>query len=305
MISQPMKVSAESVVEAVADDKSRFAIFMELVKARLTLLVLLTTLVGYYIGSRGPMDLERLFHTMAGTAIIACAAAALNQFMEIEEDAKMRRTEDRPLPSGRLQARSVLLGGGVGGLLGLGYLAYFVNPLTAFLGAATMLSYLLIYTPLKKVTTLNTAIGAIPGALPPLMGWAAAQGSVSAKGWCLFAILFFWQLPHFLAIAWLYKEEYARAGFAMLPVLDPSGERTGRSAVSHTLGLLPVSLCPAVFQMAGVVYFLGALVLGLVFLWYSIQFARQLTPARARQLFFVSILYLPALLGLMVLDKVK
>jgi protoheme IX farnesyltransferase len=180
------------------------------------------------------------------------------------------------------------------------------------LGAITLLSYVLVYTPLKRVTTLNTAIGAIPGALPPLMGWAAARDSVSREGWALFAILFFWQLPHFLAIAWLYRDEYAKAGFVMLPVRDPDGVRTGRQAVSHTLGLIAVSICPAVvtsgpgtLPVAGTLYFFGALVLGLWFLWCAIQFSRELTRARARQLFFASILYLPLLFGLMALDKVR
>jgi protoheme IX farnesyltransferase len=185
------------------------------------------------------------------------------------------------------------------------YLALAVNLLTSVLGAATLISYLFIYTPLKRVTWLNTAIGAVPGALPPLMGWTAARNELSVEGWTLFAILAFWQLPHFLAIAWIYREDYARAGFKMLPVIDPDGHRTGRQAVSHTLGLLPVSLCPFLLRMTGPVYLVGATVLGIVFLWFAIQFARQLTTARARQLFFVSILYLPLLLAVMVLDKLK
>jgi heme o synthase len=158
---------------------------------------------------------------------------------------------------------------------------------------------------LKRVTSLNTAIGAIPGALPPLMGWAAARGTITAEGWALFAILFFWQLPHFLAIAWIYRDEYAKAGFKMLPVIDPQGFRTGRQAVSHTLGLLPVSLCPFLFHVVGPIYLFGALLLGIVFLWCAIQFSRDLTVQRARVLFYASILYLPLLLGLMVFDKIK
>lgn len=217
----------------------------------------------------------------------------------------MRRTEDRPLPSGRLQPQTVLLIGGACGGIGLIYLAVAVNLLTSLLGAATLASYLFIYTPLKRVTTLNTIVGAIPGALPPLMGWVAARGEITLGGWSLFAILFFWQLPHFLAIAWIYREQYARAGFMMLPVVDTAGLRTGRQAVSHTLGLLPVSLCPFLFHLAGPVYLCGAMVLGLAFLWFALQFSRGLTVSRARQLFFVSIIYLPLLLGLMVFDKIK
>ena len=286
-------------------EKTRFAVFSDLIKARLTFLVLLTTLVGFYVGFRGDLNWLLLFNTMLGTALVASGAAALNQLLEREHDAKMRRTEDRPLPSGRMQPETVLILGGASGGIGLIYLALAVNLTTSLLGAITLASYLFIYTPLKRVTTLNTVVGAIPGALPPLMGWTAARGELSQGGWALFAILFFWQLPHFLAIAWIYREQYARAGFVMLPVVDTAGERTGRQAVSHTLGLLPVSLCPYVFHMAGPVYLVGALGLGLAFLWFAIQFSRHLTIPRARQLFFASILYLPLLLGLMVLDKIK
>ena len=286
-------------------EKSWLAVFSDLVKARLTLLVLLTTLVGFYMGYPGPLDLLLLLHTMLGTALVAAGASALNQLLEREHDAKMERTEDRPLPSGRLQPATVLLFGGISAGLGLLYLSLAVNPLTSLLGAATLGSYLFIYTPLKRVTTLNTVVGAIPGALPPLMGWAAARGEISSGGWALFAILFFWQLPHFLAIAWIYREQYERAGFVMLPVVDPSGERTGRQAVSHTLGLLPFSLCPFVFHLAGPTYLAGALVLGAAYLWFAIQFSRQLSLTAARRLFFMSITYLPLLLGLMVLDKIK
>jgi protoheme IX farnesyltransferase len=187
----------------------------------------------------------------------------------------------------------------------MGYLALTVNLLTSVLSILTFVSYVLIYTPLKRVTTLNTVVGAIPGALPPLMGWTAARGEVTVEGWSLFAILFFWQLPHFLAIAWMYRDEYEKAGFAMLPVFDREGERTGRQAVCHTLGLLPISLCPFLFHLAGAVYLLGALILGAAFVWLAIQFSRNLTQGRARRLFYASILYLPILLGLMVFDKVQ
>ena len=300
-----MKATAPALAETAVVDKSRFAVFSELVKARLTFLVLLTTLVGFYIGTRGLMDYALMEHTLAATALLACGAAALNQLWEREHDAKMRRTEDRPLPSGRLQPGTVLIFGGICSVAGLLYLALAVNLLTSLLGAATLVSYLFIYTPLKRVTWLNTAIGAIPGALPPLMGWTAVRNQINGDGWSLFAILFFWQIPHFLAIAWMYREDYARAGFVMLPSVDAEGFRTGRQAVSHTIGLLFVSLVPAMFGLAGTVYFIGALLLGLIFLLAAVQFSRQLTLARARQLFFMSILYLPLLLGLMVLDKIK
>jgi len=298
-----MKATAESVTVASVNDKSRLTVFAELIKARLTGLVLVTTLVGFYVGFQGEMNHALLLRTLLGTALVASGAAALNQLLERELDARMRRTEDRPLPSGRVHPDTALIFGGVSSAAGLIYLAFAVNQITSFLGVITLASYLFIYTPLKRVTTLNTVIGAVPGALPPLMGWTGARGEVSAEGWALFAILFFWQLPHFLAIAWLYRDEYARAGFAMLPVFDPTGERTGRQAVSHALGLLPISFCPFLFNLAGVIYLGGALLLSVLFLWRAIRFSRELTDQGARQLFYASIIYLPLLLGLMTADK--
>jgi heme o synthase len=300
-----MKATVQSLGEAAGLEKSRFAVLCELVKIRLTFLVLLTTLVGFYVGTREALDYVLMIHTVLATGLVACGAAALNQLWEREHDAKMKRTENRPLPSGRLQPETVLIFGGACSGVGLVYLALAVNLLTALLGALTLSTYLLVYTPLKRITWLNTAVGAVPGALPPVMGWAAARGEVTADGWSLFAILFFWQIPHFLAIAWIYREEYARAGFAMLPTMDPDGLRTGLQTVSHTLALLLASVCPVAFHLAGVTYFAGALVLGLIFLAAAWKFSRHLTVQRARQLFFVSILYLPLLLGLMVLDKVR
>ena len=300
-----MKATVQSLTAAALADKSRVALFCELIKARLTFLVLLTTLVGFYVGFRGAMDYPLLLHTLLGTGLLASGAAALNQFLERQHDAQMRRTEDRPLPSGRLLPDTALMFGGLSSAAGLIDLALAVNLETSVLGAITLCSYLFIYTPLKRVTTLNTAIGAVPGALPPLMGWTAARGEINVEGWSLFAILFFWQLPHFLAIAWMYRDDYAKAGFAMLPVFDANGQRTAGQTVSHTLGLLPISLCPFLLKLAGVVYLAGALVLGLAFLWQAVQFSRELSAQRARQLFYASIFYLPLLLGLMVLDKIK
>jgi protoheme IX farnesyltransferase len=204
-----------------------------------------------------------------------------------------------------LQPTTVAIFGGVSSVAGLVYLALAVNLLTSVLGAVTLVSYLFIYTPLKRVTWLNTAIGAIPGALPPLMGWTAARGELTGEGWALFAILFFWQLPHFFAIAWMYRDEYAKAGFVMLPNVDADGRRTGQQTASHTFALLIASLCPFVFKMSGMIYLVGAILLGAGFLFCAIQFSRQLTLTRARQLFLASIIYLPLLLALMVWDKVK
>jgi protoheme IX farnesyltransferase len=301
--AEPVLIEAPEVPVDV--ERNWFAIFSELFKARLTFLVLLTTIVGFYIGFQGRVDYLLMVHTLLGTALVASGASALNQLLERDYDAKMRRTQTRPLPSGKLQPQTVLFVGAGTALIGLIYLAAAVNQLTSLIGAITLVSYVFIYTPLKRVTWLNTAIGAIPGALPPLMGWTAARGELSREGWALFAILAFWQLPHFLAIAWIYRDEYAKAGFQMLPVIDPQGHRTSRQAVSHTLGLLPVSLSPFLFKLAGPIYLAGAIVLGLAFLWFAVQFSRQLTVQRARQLFFASILYLPLLLTLMVLDKLK
>lgn len=294
-----------AISDAPVAEKSLAVVLSELFKMRLTTLVLLTTLAGFYLGSRGPVSRGLMFSTVLGAALLAGGASALNQLLEREHDAKMRRTQDRPLPSGRLTPEAVLMIGGVCAGAGLVWLALAVNLLTALLGAITVGIYVFIYTPLKRVTTLNTAIGAIPGALPPLMGWTAARGEISAEGWSLFAIICFWQLPHFLAIAWMYRDEYAKAGFVMLPVVDAGGERTGRQAFCHTLGLLPVSLAPFLYQLAGPVYLCGALVLGVAFVWCAFQFARHRTMPRARALFYASILYLPILFGLMVFDKTR
>jgi heme o synthase len=300
-----MKATAQTLTQAASTERSWVSVYADLFKARLTFLVLLTTLVGFYLGYRGSVNYLLMLHAVLGTALVAAGASALNQLLEREYDSKMRRTQTRPLPSGRLQPNTVLIIGSACAALGIVYLGVAVNLITAVLGACSLVSYVFIYTPLKRVTWLNTAVGAIPGGLPPLMGWTAARGELSGEGWALFAILAFWQLPHFLAIAWIYRDEYAKAGFQMLPVIDPQGHRTGRQAVSHTLGLLPVSLCPFIFKLTGTIYLAGALILGLTFIWFALQFARQLTILRARQLFYVSILYLPLLLALMVLDKIK
>jgi heme o synthase len=308
-----MKASAPILAESALQDKSvplkdevsAFATFADLIKARLTTLVLITTLVGFYCGSTSPIDYWVMLHALLGTALVAWGAAALNQWLERESDSRMRRTENRPIPSGRLTPDAVLIIGALLSIVGLLDLLFWANKLTAFLGAITLASYLFIYTPLKKVTTLNTLIGAVPGAIPPLMGWTAARNEMSAAGWSLFAILFIWQLPHFMAIAWLYREDYARGGFKMLPIADPDGSKTAAQAVLHSIGLIPVSLFPSLLGVAGVVYFAGALLLGITFLVFAIQFSRGLSPERARRLFIASIVYLPVLLGLLVIDKVK
>lgn len=300
-----MKVSAEVFDSNIVAEKSWTAVFTDLIKARLTMLVLLTTLVGFYLGWRGAMNFVLMFHTLLGTALVASGAAALNQWLEREHDAKMRRTASRPLPSGRLQPATVAIFGGACTVAGLVYLAALVNPLTSVIGAVTSISYLFIYTPLKRMTWMNTLVGAIPGALPPLMGWTASRNELGGEGWALFAILAFWQLPHFFAIAWLYRDEYAKAGFVMLPNIDPDGSRTAQQSLSNTVALILASLCPFVLGMSGRIYLAAALVLGLGFLLCAIRFCREMTLPRARQLFFASIIYLPLLLAAMVCDKLK
>mgnify|MGYP000342013116 CR=1 FL=1 len=292
-------------VAARSAEKSAPAVWADLVKARLTSLVLLTTAVGFYMGSPGPVDVARWLHTLVGTGLLAAGAAALNQFLERDLDALMRRTQDRPLPSGRITPGTALVFGGVISMLGLAWLALQTTLAAAALGALTLALYLGVYTPLKRVSTLNTVVGAVPGALPPLIGWAAATGEVSAGGWALFALQFFWQIPHFLAIAWLYRDDYARAGLKMLPVLDLEGERTGLQSIGHALGLLTVSLSPFVLGLAGAAYLAGAFALGVVLLGLAVRFARRLELAHARWLFLASVIYLPAVLGLMVLDRVR
>jgi protoheme IX farnesyltransferase len=300
-----MKASAPSLTHAIPAEKSWLAVYADLFKARLTLLVLLTTLVGFYAGFRGPLDYLLLLHTLVGTALVASGGSALNQLFEREYDARMSRTCQRPLPSGRLEPRTVLAIGLASAGLGLIYLAQAVNLTTGLLAAITLVTYVFVYTPLKRVTWLNTAVGAIPGALPPLIGWTAARGEITVEGLSLFAIQALWQVPHFMAIAWMYRDDYAKAGFKMLPLADPSGRRTGRQALLHALTLLPVSLCPFFFHLTGPVYLAGALALGLAFAWFAAQFARRRSLSRARQLFCASILYLPLLLAVMMFDKLK
>lgn len=251
------------------------------------------------------MDLGLLLHAMMGTALLASGAAALNQFMERDFDARMRRTAQRPIPAGLIQPQTVLLLGAIISSAGMIQLMIFVNPITALLGAITLATYLFVYTPLKRITPLNTLVGAVPGALPPLMGWTAATGQIGAGGWALFTILFFWQLPHFMAIAWMYRDDYAGAGFKMLSGMDIDGSKTAAAAIRYTLALIPFSLAPVALGIGGKFYAVGAVVLGAGFLASAILFARARTKSRARQLFFASILYLPLALGLLVFDKIK
>jgi heme o synthase len=300
-----MRTSAQVMVSVLAAERSWPAVLADLFKARLTFLVLLTTLVGFYAGSDRPVSLWLLAHTLMGTALLACGAAALNQYLERDYDARMQRTQGRPLPAGQLAPETARLLGTVCALAGLLYLSVGVNLLTGSLGAGTLASYLFLYTPLKRVSWLNTLVGAVPGALPPLMGWTAAQGRWSLEGGWLFAVQLFWQVPHFLAIAWLYREDYARGGFVMLPNVDPAGTRTSRVVLASTAGLLAASVGPVVWGQSGWLYLAGAAALGLAFGGFAVQFARTRQPAQARRLFLASILYLPLLLGLLVADRLR
>ena len=300
-----MRTSAPPLSPVLPLDKSWLAVYADLFKARLTALVLLTTAVGFYLGWRGPIDLGLLFHTILGTALVASGGGALNQLIERRHDGKMRRTQDRPLPSGRLQPQTVLRVGALAAASGLLYLGLAVNWTACLVGACTFVIYVAVYTPLKRVTWLNTIVGAVPGALPPVIGWVAARGELGAGGWALFAIQAFWQLPHFMSIAWIYRDEYAKAGFKMLLVLDPEGRRTARHSLANAVGLLLASLVPFGLGLAGPVYLVSALILGAGFLWAAGQFCRQLSIGRARQLFYASLVYLPLLLVMMVLDKVR
>jgi protoheme IX farnesyltransferase len=277
--------------------------YVVLTKPDVTFLVVITTVAGFYLGSTGPMDWARLAHTLFGTLLVAGGTAALNQYVERDMDAVMRRTAARPLPAGTLKPSEVLIFGVVTIVLGIAWLALAVNLLAALVALVTSLSYLGLYTPLKTRTTLATAVGAVPGALPPLIGWAAAHGSLSPGGWILFAILFVWQFPHFMAIAWMYREDYARAGIQMLPVVDPRGDATFRLIVSMSAVLVPVSLLPSVVGMVGIPYFFGALVLGMILLQVSLWADRTRTNARAKWLMHATVMHIPLLLGIMIFEK--
>ncbi|HVF54810.1 MAG TPA: heme o synthase [Pyrinomonadaceae bacterium] len=283
--------------------REKFAAYVELTKPRITLLIVLTSAAGFCLGSKGGLDYVVMFHALFGIALLSSGIATLNQYMERDLDRRMRRTATRPLPSGKLTSKQAFVCGVALTTAAEFYLGAFVNPLTMWLGITIVVGYLLCYTPLKTRTSLSTVVGAFPGAMPPLIGWAAATGNVGAEAWALFAILFIWQFPHFLAIAWMYREDYARAGIRMLPVVEPDGRTTSQQIVIWTLLLVPFSLFPTVLGTTGTIYFYGALVLGLLFLVSSIQAALSHSRQNARRLLLASVLYLPVLFGLMVINK--
>ena len=282
--------------------RERAAAYAELTKPRITFLIVLTSAAGFALGSRGRLDYVALLSALFGIGLLSSGIATLNQYAERDLDGLMRRTANRPLPAGKLAPWEALAFGAGITIAAEAYLLIFVNPLSALLGLSVIAGYLFAYTPLKTRTTLSTWVGAFPGAVPPLIGWTAARGSISLEGWVLFAILFLWQFPHFLAIAWMYREDYSRAGILMLPVVEPDGRVTAQQIVIYTLMLLPVSLLPVALGMSGRIYLYGAIVLGLLFLYSSLRAAFSMSRQQARRLLLASVLYLPLLFILMVMN---
>jgi heme o synthase len=297
-----MKSGADAVALPAA--RSRANDFVALAKPRLNVLVVISSLAGYVMGDGDISNAARVILTLAGTGLVAGGASAFNQVIERGPDALMRRTRLRPVPDGRLQPGESLLFATLSSALGLVILGAGVNLLSAGVALATLLTYVLVYTPLKRRTSFATVMGAIPGALPPVIGWAAARGALTQGAWVLFAIVFLWQLPHFLAIAWIYRDDYARAGFPMLPVIEPDGRSTARQATFYCAALLPVSMAPTLLGLTSTTYFVAAFLLGLVFLALTLKFARTRAVPDARRLFFGSIIYLPILWMLMIAGRV-
>ncbi len=282
------------------------SMWSELVKLRLNVMVLITTAMGFYLASTAGIEWISLLHALLGTGLVAGGAAALNHYLEKDFDARMERTASRPIPAGKVAPEVVLLAGGTLTAIGLVYLALQTNLITSVIGAVTLITYVAVYTPLKRVTSLNTLLGSIPGALPPLMGWTAAGGhhaSIPPEAWSLVAILFFWQLPHFLSLLWIHREEYEKAGFEMISKGDKAGKNTGRSAFLYCLALVPASLSPCFMEISGAIYGGGAILLSGLFLASSWTFFVEMTLESARRLFYSSLLYLPFLLGLMIADR--
>lgn len=283
--------------------RERVAAYIELTKPRITFLIVLTAAAGFALASTARVDYPAMLTAMVGIALLSSGIATLNQYMEKDLDALMRRTANRPLPTGKLLPWEALAFGVGLTVLAEVYLAVLVNPLSAVIGLTVISGYLFGYTPLKTRTSLSTFVGAFPGAVPPLIGWASARGSIGVEAWVLFAILFLWQFPHFLAIAWMYREDYTRAGILMLPVVEPDGRVTGQQIVLYTVMLLPVSLLPTLLGTAGKIYFVGAIIFGLAFLYFSVRAAFSKSRQAARQLLLASVIYLPLLFILMVLDR--
>ena len=282
--------------------KEKLAAFLELTKPRIAFMLVLTSAAGFYLGSKGNFDFLLFINSIIGITLLAFGVATLNQFIERRTDALMERTAKRPIPTGKVSPTEALVFGLILTVSAEIYLAFLVNPLTAILGLVVIVGYVLLYTPLKTKTSASTAIGAIPGAMPPLMGWTASANEITLGAWVLFALLFLWQFPHFLAIAWMYKEQYRKAGILMLPVVEKDGKLTAIQIVTFTLMMLPISIAPFFIGVAGYVYLVGASVLGIWFLITSIKTAREKSVEQARKLLLVSVLYLPVIFALMVFN---
>ena len=282
--------------------REKLSAYFELTKPRIAFMLVLTSAAGFYLGGGKTFDLGLFVHSMVAITLLAFGVATLNQYWEREIDPLMKRTEKRPIPSKRVTPTEALIFGILLCLAAEVYLYFVVNSLTAFLGVTVIVGYVLMYTPLKTRTTASTAVGAIPGAMPPLMGWTAASGEITLGAWFLFSILFLWQFPHFLAIAWMYKDEYAKAGIKMLPVVEKDGKLTAMQIVTFTVLLLPTSLAPFFLGISGVYYLIGAILLGIWFLFVSIQTARAKSIEQARKLLLTSVLYLPIIFALMVFN---
>jgi protoheme IX farnesyltransferase len=299
-----MKTGTTVYPDALPMVRSRWLDFIELTKPRIGVMVLFTVAIGALLANRPSLDLMQLVHALIGTALVASGASALNQWLERHSDAQMRRTENRPLPAGRLTSAEVLVFGFALAVVGLGYMAYLLtHVLSAVITGLTFLSYVFVYTPLKRKTTLNTLIGAVPGALPPVIGWTAMTGTLDLGALVLFLIVFIWQVPHFLAIAWMYREDYARAGLKMLPVVDSEGAATARQMLLYTLALIPISLLPGLVFGASAMYAFGALGLGVFFLRSVWGFVTQPGHGQARKVLQASLIYLPCVLGLLLVER--
>jgi len=297
-----MEIATEIQAAKVFGLREKLVAFLELTKPRIAFMLVLTSAAGFYLGSENDFNFVLFVNSIIGIALLAFGVATLNQFIERRTDALMERTAKRPLVIGTVSAAEALIFGVLLCVTAEIYLAFLVNGLTAFLGLIVIVGYVLLYTPLKTRTSASTAIGAIPGAMPPLMGWTSAADEITFGAWILFAMLFLWQFPHFLAIAWMYREQYAKAGIKMLPVVEPEGKITARQIVIFTILLLPVSVMPYFFGVSGVIYLIGAILLGVWFLWASVQAARAKSNEKARALLLVSVLYLPLIFALMVFN---
>ncbi len=298
-----MSTKTESVPIEFGHSPTLIKDLLEVTKPRITIFILMATSVSFYLGSNFSFDWLLLFNTLFGTALTAGGTAALNQYFERDHDSKMDRTKLRPIPSGRVKPTTILIYGISISVFGVVYLFFTVNSLTSFLAFATWFSYLFIYTPMKRLTSLNTLIGAIPGALPALGGWSAATGNLDFGAWILFLILFFWQFPHFLAIAWLYRTDYMRGGYSMLSMTEDDGSFISKQMVLYTFGLLVVSMIPSAFGISGIYYLSVALILGLAFIWSTIRFAMRRENRFAKTVLYFSFIYPIVLWTFLVLDK--